>query len=168
MIHAEMEFQSSSGPREPDVSARYPRREAARAVSILVRPSRAGRLLPGGDIKECADVSILVRPSRAGRLVLAFLPGGDIKVSILVRPSRAGRREIQVPHLAQWTGFNPRPALASRTSWARHEAERRAAVSILVRPSRAGRPGRVMKQSAGRRFQSSSGPREPDVLDAIG
>ena len=65
-------------------------------VSILARPSRAGRPGPGYRTKYPDIVSILARPSRAGR------PGGGARagcrrsVSILARPSRAGRQVSRI------------------------------------------------------------------------
>ena len=108
-------FQSSSGPREPDVihaprdliasacfnprpalASRTSREASAQAaqnqVSILVRPSRAGRPREVFAMRHARTVSILVRPSRAGRRPLRILARHARVVSILVRPSRAGRQ----------------------------------------------------------------------------
>jgi len=137
-------FQSSSGPREPDVPGRNRRQKDDTGLSILVRPSRAGRPKYAARTARLRPLSILVRPSRAGR------------------PPRA---DCQCDQLHP---FNPRPALASRTSTARPGCTRGPGLSILVRPSRAGRPGGdkfLAVRDTG--FQSSSGPREPDVPLAL-
>ena len=157
-----MEFQSSPGPRGPGVQTQLsnlPRRRcfnprpalAGRAsaggrvypqmapVSILARPSRAGRRSSPIRHKRHRSVSILARPSRAGRRVGSVGDVGVGLVSILARPSRAGRPggvevwmaaiEFQSSPGPRGPGvgyslritlasicFNPRPALAGRAS----------------------------------------------------
>jgi len=105
----------SSGPREPDVGNGLVNL-LRRRVSILVRPSRAGRPESLRQFGSDQRLSILVRPSRAGRP--AGCPGcsGLQLLSILVRPSRAGRPRWGVLPRSDPAAFNPRPALASRTS----------------------------------------------------
>jgi hypothetical protein len=138
-------------------------------VSILARPSRAGRLAAlkasrGGD-----RVSILARPSRAGRHVLPKSLQKLSVVSILARPSRAGRRR---QHLMAHVSILARPSRAGRP-----QLEGKVRVSILARPlgsgiacfnprsALAGRASERIVRSAGHRarFQSSLGPRGPGV-----
>ena len=156
-------FQSSSGPREPDVIGTEVRLMAEFLVSILVRPSRAGRHRVLRSRPDQACVSILVRPSRAGRPSDRMRCVSAHSVSILVRPSRAGRRP-DAAGLAQeqLVSILVRPSRAGRRG-GRAVRPLCQCVSILVRPSRAGRPPEMHRDPLSLRFQSSSGPREPDV-----
>ena len=159
-------FQSSPDPRGPGVpaGAAQPARPggfnprptlAGRAsskamsdryikqrVSILARPSRAGRPRALGRGMRDGGVSILARPSRAGRPGYSDKTTHWCKVSILARPSRAGRR---------------------RTPRRPHQVS---PVSILARPSRAGRHEMRYLTGNGQLFQSSPDPRGPGVIEA--
>jgi hypothetical protein len=206
-------FQSSLGPRGPGVGGlpspslstqisigfnprsalagrasleclrpRHPRQ----GVSILARPSRAGRpSLAPPVFAPSSTVSILARPSRAGRLAGIFrrASGDRPGVSILARPSRAGRpyslrttgsrcnpRSALAGRASAWSAtpparscFNPRSALAGRAS--RHDDDQpgNRRVSILARPSRAGRQSISAWPLRLSSFQSSLGPRGPGV-----
>ncbi len=114
-------------------------------VSILARPSRAGRRLARRASTVPTSVCFNPRPALAGRASLTcgnqvVCAADSVPVSILARPSRAGRHQ---EHLRADQG---RP------------------VSILARPSRAGRQVHFMCDSpAEQKFQSSPGPRGPGV-----
>ncbi len=155
-------FQSSPGPRGPGVPHDTPYLRRTQVVSILARPSRAGRLRQHGG-RERTDSCFNPRPALAGRA--SGRPGRNdcaLPVSILARPSRAGR-PCRSGRCRLEGCFNPRPALAGRASnlpWLRIYEQ---SVSILARPSRAGRltaPARAAEQDE---FQSSPGPRGPGV-----
>jgi hypothetical protein len=116
-------FQSSLGPHGPGVLADHVADvDNHGGVSILARPSRAGRQRAPVDSRPSSfDVSILARPSRAGRLLRSLNPG-------LILSRR----------------FNPRSALTGRASSVSHPLPVAIQqVSILARPSRAGRRRRV-------------------------
>ena len=162
-------FQSSPGPRGPGVRRRREAQNRVGDVSILARPSRAGR--PRGAYKgiHSPPVSILARPSRAGRpgtrpsraccssvfqsspgprgpgvLHGAHDPVPNHRVSILARPSRAGRPKHGLPLMREHqVSILARPSRAGRPMagvWISHLYQ----VSILARPSRAGRPSPLM------------------------
>ena len=134
------------------------------AVSILARPSRAGR--PGqhrGGDGSWLDVSILARPSRAGRQCRHYDDATDQAVSILARPSRAGRPHRTENSVSCLRRFNPRPTLAGRASRVCRVRDRLLGVSILARPSRAGRHYNVDFWTCVAEFQSSPDPRGPGV-----
>jgi len=131
-------FQSSPDPRGPGVLRRR-HLPCARNVSILARPSRAGRLQfpqlrailipfqsspdprgPGVQVFKPPTFqaqSFNPRPTLAGR---ASTTPRDLylisKVSILARPSRAGRPDARCSWPRNGTSFNPRPTLAGRAS----------------------------------------------------
>ncbi len=162
-------FQSSPGPRGPGVFANTGEENEQTLVSILARPSRAGRRAdldemtalcpfqssPGprgpGVLADQVDagwkaVSILARPSRAGRLICHGCESMNSPFQ-----SSPGPRGPGVPNPARspaprW-GFNPRPALAGRASLVHFMCDSGGHVSILARPSRAGRPVKVVPSS---------------------
>ena len=151
----------------------------ASKVSILARPSRAGRPGRSAQAEHVQNVSILARPSRAGRHPTLRGVPSIRPVSILARPSRAGRpasrpcavHRCAVSILARppapawhwWRRFNPRPALAGRASDVGLAQAGGDGVSILARPSRAGRHCSTCAPSLVTMFQSSPGPRWPGV-----
>ncbi len=167
-MDAAPKFQSSPGPRGPGVASFAASSPNAIAVSILARPSRAGRLprawLPrppglmfqsspgprGPGVRGPAGVpaekkSFNPRPALAGRASgrKPSRTSPTMQFSILARPSRAGRHTCAV-------------ACANSLT--------RAVVSILARPSRAGRPPWSRRpRTAASPFQSSPGPRGPGV-----
>ena len=138
--------------------------DRGKVVSILARPSRAGRRRrmavasvawlfqssPGhrgpGVCKTCHDgrkareVSILARPSRAGRLDGAMGVRACSEFQSSPGPRGPGVCGVFRPRSAG-AGFNPRPALAGRAS-----------------------SSQLMSHSRIMTFQSSPGPRGPGVL----
>ena len=84
-------FQSSPGPRGPGVTAMAPMWWSAKCFNP--RPALAGRASTSkSTCDKLPDVSILARPSRAGRRLLPSSFWWQHHVSILARPSRAGRQ----------------------------------------------------------------------------
>jgi len=135
-------------------------------VSILARPSRAGRPLDIGAGRRDPWVSILARPSRAGRPTMApsavlmslfqsslgprgpGVPPADGNLatgrSFNPRSALAGRASnSRMRDSSSASSFNPRSALAGRASWLSNELHPTAVVSILARPSRAGRQAKA-------------------------
>ncbi len=132
-------------------------------VSILARPSRAGRPGFAGADDRRRRVSILARPSRAGRHQARRDAQGLRQVSILARPSRAGRLVATVATndtTMFQSSLGPHgPGVFARRRYSR--AARR--VSILARPSRAGRRSVGAFMAVLFVFQSSLGPHGPGV-----
>jgi hypothetical protein len=155
-------FQSSPGPRGPGVPHDTPYLRRTQVVSILARPSRAGRPSARSFFARSTEFQSSPGPRGPGVFANTGEENEQTLVSILARPSRAGR-PCRSGRCRLEGCFNPRPALAGRASnlpWLRIYEQ---SVSILARPSRAGRltaPARAAEQDE---FQSSPGPRGPGV-----
>ncbi len=161
---------------------------ACHAVSILARPSRAGRPEKRGNATAGAlfqsspgprgpgvahppdrgtlgeIVSILARPSRAGRHLLGLIVD-YVKHMFQSSPGPRGPGVYHQRHQQPFRAcFNPRPALAGRASRIGGSAGLTWA-SFNPRPALAGRASRTTMH--GRKwfvlFQSSPGPRGPGV-----
>jgi len=132
-------------------------------VSILARPSRAGRLAACRGLIIDHVVSILARPSRAGRHCFWNKSNNIIKFQSSLGPRGPGVAGSMADR-AQWASFNPRSALAGRASSNPWNKGIKVRVSILARPSRAGRLAGMDVDYIIREFQSSLGPRGPGVF----
>ena len=179
-------FQSSPGPRGPGVIAYKANCREWELVSILARPSRAGRRYvdaademlasfqsspgprgPGVELytqRVQRSTRFNPRPALAGRASSLCPRHGRDAPCFNPRPALAGRASSLCPrHGRDAPCFNPRPALAGRASPPWRRCGGRRSVSILARPSRAGRRPANPLVTSSPMFQSSPGPRGPGV-----